>query len=75
MHLTSQFTVVDAKGEPHTVSAWRAMTQRSTSAGIEFVPVIAEYKLDDRHVLERIDNATFRTASGEILRRLSDAND
>jgi len=72
MHLTNQFTVIDAKGDQHTVSAYRAMTERSTSGGIEFVPVIAEYKLDDWHSIERIDDTTFRTAYGEVLRRLSE---
>ena len=72
MHLSNQFTVIDAQGERHTVSAWRAMTQRSTVAGIEFVPVIAQYKIDDWHSIERIDDTTFRTASGEVLRRLSE---
>ena len=73
MHLTNQFVVIDSKGERHTVSAYRLMTERSTLGGIEFVPVIAEYKLDDWHSIERIDDTTFRTASGEVLRRLSDA--
>jgi hypothetical protein len=71
MHLTTQFMVIDSKGECHTVSAYRAMTERSTLGGIEFVPVITEYKLGDWHSIERIDDTTFRTASGEILRRLS----
>jgi hypothetical protein len=48
------------------------MTQRSTLAGIEFVPVITQYKIDDWHSVERIDDTTFRTASGEVLRRLSE---
>ena len=73
MHLSNQFTVIDSQGERHTVSAWRAMTQRSTVAGIEFVPVITQYKIDDWHSIERIDDNTFRTASGEVLRRLSDS--
>jgi len=73
MHLTTQFTVIDSKGERHTVSAYRAMTeQRSTSGGIEFVPVITEYRLGDWHSIERIDDNTFRTPSGEVLRRLSE---
>ena len=72
MHLTNQFLVIDSQGDRHTVSAYRAMTERSTSSGIEFVPVIAEYKLDDWHSIERIDDTTFRAASGEVLRRLSE---
>jgi|SoiMethySBSTD1v2_1073268.scaffolds.fasta_scaffold1747109_2 hypothetical protein len=72
MHLTTQFTVIDSKGERHTVSAYRAMTRRSTSRGIEFVPVISEYRLGDWHSIERIDDTTFRAASGEVLRRLSE---
>ena len=72
MHLTNQFMVIDSKGERHTVSAYRAMTERSTSRGIEFIPVIAEYKVDDWHSIERIDDSTFRTASGEVLRRLAE---
>jgi len=72
MHLTTQFTVVDSKGERHTVSAYRAMIRRSTSGGIEFVPVITEYRLGDWHSIERIDDTTFRTPSGEVLRRLSE---
>ena len=70
MHLTNQFMVVDSKGEQHTVSAYRAMTERSTLGGIEFVPVITQYKLDEWYSIERIDDATFRTASGEVLRRV-----
>jgi len=73
MHLTHQFMVVDSKGTQHTVSAYRAMTERSTSGGIEFVPVITQYKLDDWYSIERIDDATFRTASGEVLRRLPES--
>ena len=73
MHLTHQFMVVDSKGTQHTVSAYRAMTERSTSGGIEFVPVITQYKIDDWHTVERIDDSTFRTASGEVVRRLSDS--
>ena len=73
MHLTNQFLVIDSQGDRHTVSAYRAMTERSTSSGIEFVPVIAEYKLDDWHSIERIDDNTFRTATGEVVRRPSDS--
>jgi hypothetical protein len=72
MHLTSQFTVIDSTGERHTVSAWRGMTTRSTSGGIEFVPVIMQYRVDEGHTIERIDDTSFRTATGEILRRLSE---
>ena len=72
MHLTNQFVVIDSKGERHTVSAYRLMTERSTLSGIEFVPVITEYRLGDSHSIERIDDTTFRTASGEVLRRLSE---
>lgn len=51
MHLTSQFTVIDSEGERHTVSAWRGMTTRSTSGGIEFVPVIMQYRVDEGHMI------------------------
>jgi hypothetical protein len=42
MQFTNQFTVIDSEGERHTVSAWRGMTARPTSNGIEFVPVIVQ---------------------------------
>ena len=73
MHLSNQFTVIDSRGDRHTVSAWRGMTQRLTAAGIEFVPVITQYRIDDWHTVERIDDNTFRTVSGEVVRRLSDS--
>ncbi len=71
MHLANQFMVLDSDGERHIVSAWRTMTERPTLGGIEFVPAITEYKVDDCHWVERIDDTTFRTASGEILRQVS----
>jgi hypothetical protein len=70
MQFTNQFTVIDSEGERHTVSAWRGMTTRSTSNGIEFVPVIVQYRVDDGHTIEPLDDTSFRTATGEILRRL-----
>ena len=73
MHLANQFMVIDSNGERHIVSAWRTMTERSTSGGVEFVPAITHYKVDDWHSVERIDDTTFRTASGEILRQVSSA--
>ena len=72
MQLANQFTVLDSKGELHTVSAWRSLIQRPTEGGIEFVPVITHYKIDESHSIERIDDQTFRTPSGEVVRRLSD---
>ena len=72
MLLIDQFRVVDSKGERHTVSAWRGMQQSPTAAGVEFVPVVSHYKVDGWHPLERIDENTFRTESGEVLRRLQE---
>jgi hypothetical protein len=73
MHLASQFLVIDSKGERHIVSAWRMMTERLTAGGVEFVPAITHYKVDDSHSVERIDDTTFRTPSGEILRQVAES--
>jgi len=72
MYLSHQFTVVDLHGERHTVSIWRGMSERPTSVGIEFVPVITEYKIDEWSI-ERVDDTTFRAPSGEILHRVSES--
>jgi hypothetical protein len=31
-----------------------------------------QYRVDEGHTIERIDDTSFRTATGEILRRLSE---
>ena len=48
----------------------REMTVRPTSGGIEFVPIIPRYRVDGWHSIEHIDENSFRTSAGDVLRRL-----
>ena len=69
MRLIEQIPVVDSKLKRYTVSSWCGMDCRATVTGLEFVPGVTHYKLNDSIPVERIDNNTFMTEGGAILKR------
>jgi hypothetical protein len=70
MRLLEQFRVVTRDGQQHTVACYHDSCEQRIDAGcMERVDTIRRYQLNGREDIQRIDDRTFLTAEGVVLRR------
>jgi len=70
MHLLEQFRVLTRDGQQHTVACYQdSYEQRIDAECMERVDTIRRYQLNGREDIQRIDDRTFLTAEGVVLRR------
>jgi hypothetical protein len=69
MQLIEQFRVQGPDGEQHTVACYQDAYERPTKSGRERVLGVRQYRLNGSEQLQRINEDTFLTKSGVVLRR------
>ena len=70
MRLLEQFRVLTPDGEQHTVACYQDSHDRATSTGrLERVDTIRRYCLNGCYEVQPIDDDTFLTSKGVVLRR------
>ena len=70
MRLLEQFRVRATDGTEHTVACWQDSFDRPSTHGFERIAGRRLYRINGNGAVEAIDADTFRTASGELLRRV-----
>ena len=70
MRLLEQFRVHGSDGQQHTVACFQDSYQRLDSTGHrEQVDSVRLFRLNGRHDVQRVDDDTFLTDDGRVLRR------
>jgi len=70
MRLLEQFRVLTQDGQQHTVACYQdSYEQRIDPGCTERVDTIQRYRLNGYEEVQRIDDRTFLTAQGVVLRR------
>ena len=69
MHLLEVFEACDADGRRYAISCYQDAYDRPTSSGWEQVTALKRYQLTEGDQVERVDDHTFLTAQGTVLRR------
>jgi len=71
LRLIEHFRVRDPDGRQHTVACYQESYDRPVPAGTgwERVDTVRSYRLDGGETVDRVDDDTFLTASGIMLRR------
>jgi hypothetical protein len=69
MQLIEQFRVQGPNGEQHTVACYQGSYERPKRSGWEQVLSVRHYRLNGSEQIQRINEDTFMTESGVVLRR------
>jgi hypothetical protein len=71
LQLSEQIDVCDPDGQPHTVAGFLDSYRRPSDVSLRWERVeIRRYRLDGIDELERLDDDTFLTDDGRVLRRM-----